>query len=82
MVQDTRYTHRTNFTLSIEAAELMEHFYGELRAGARAETALRTAMRRLRAERPHPYHWAPFVLIGRGGVVATPKRRISPAPSC
>lgn len=26
--------------------------------------SLRQAMLRLRAERPHPYYWAPFVLIG------------------
>ena len=27
------------------------------------------AVRELREEFPHPYHWAPFVLIGRGGKI-------------
>ncbi|MEZ5064123.1 MAG: CHAT domain-containing tetratricopeptide repeat protein [bacterium] len=54
-------------------ARLMDTFYESLAGGARAETALRTAMRELRAERPDPYHWAPFVLIGRGGPVIPAK---------
>ncbi len=50
-------------------ARLMERLYGELRAGRPAEEALRTAMLHVREDRPHPYHWAPFVLIGRGGAL-------------
>ncbi len=45
-------------------AQLMAAFYGALRAGSPAAAALRQAMREVRAEHPHPYHWAPFVLIG------------------
>jgi CHAT domain-containing protein/tetratricopeptide (TPR) repeat protein len=48
-------------------AELMERFYGHLQGAIPAEDALRRAMLEVREERPNPYHWAPFVLIGRGG---------------
>jgi CHAT domain-containing protein len=51
-------------------ARLMEVFYRHLRVGERSEEALRAAMREVREHHPHPYHWAPFVLIGRGGPVA------------
>jgi CHAT domain-containing protein len=45
----------------------MERFYGHLQGAIPAEDALRRAMLEVREERPNPYHWAPFVLIGRGG---------------
>jgi CHAT domain-containing protein len=45
-------------------AQLMASFYGALRSGSTATAALRQAMREVRAEHPHPYHWAPFVWIG------------------
>jgi CHAT domain-containing protein len=51
-------------------AQLMEAFYRHLRVGERSEDALRAAMREVRERHPHPYHWAPFVLIGRGGPLA------------
>jgi CHAT domain-containing protein len=35
-----------------------------VRSGEPAAAALRSAMQEVRAEHPHPYHWAPFVLIG------------------
>lgn len=44
--------------------ELMRMFYRELRAGGVPAQALRRAMLDLRESHPHPYHWAPFVLIG------------------
>ncbi len=47
-------------------ADLMGAFYGALRTGAPAAAALRAAMRAVRAGHPHPYHWAPFVLVGPG----------------
>jgi hypothetical protein len=50
-------------------ARLMECLYGGIRQGQPAEEALRAAMIHVREESPHPYHWAPFVLIGRGGPV-------------
>ena len=47
-------------------AELMEAFYGRLKAGFSRSSALREAQVSLRARHPHPYYWAPFVLIGGG----------------
>ncbi len=44
---------------------LMQHFYREyLRTGNMAG-ALQLAMRQLRQQNPHPYFWAPFVLVGK-----------------
>ncbi len=48
----------------------MEIFYRHLRSHRPAEEALTAAMLELREEFPHPYHWAPFVLIGRGGPIS------------
>ena len=45
--------------------DLMRHFYGALSADAPPANALREAMRSLRATRPHPYFWAPWVLVGQ-----------------
>jgi CHAT domain-containing protein/tetratricopeptide (TPR) repeat protein len=46
-------------------AELMQHFYRHyLRTGNMAG-ALQHAMQELRKQNPHPYFWAPFVLIGK-----------------
>ncbi|MFZ4661709.1 MAG: CHAT domain-containing protein [Caldilineaceae bacterium] len=45
-------------------AELMDHFYGALAAGHGAATALRLAQLAVKAHSPHPYYWAPFVLLG------------------
>ncbi len=45
-------------------ADLMGHFYQALNAGIPRAAALQHAMARVRTERPHPYYWAPFVLIG------------------
>ena len=47
-------------------AEFMRAFYGRLRGGADPAAALRQAMQAIRQEYPHPYHWAPFVLVGAG----------------
>ena len=45
----------------------MSRFYGCLReAGQDKGTALQRAMSELRETHPHPYYWAPFVLVGRG----------------
>jgi CHAT domain-containing protein len=44
---------------------LMEAYYRGLLAGQGRSTALREAMLWLRALRPHPYDWAPFVALGR-----------------
>ncbi len=55
-------------------ARLMVRFYRELRSGRPAEEALQTAMGAIREELPHPYHWAPFILVGGGGPVAVADR--------
>ncbi|MCS6805457.1 MAG: CHAT domain-containing protein, partial [Blastocatellia bacterium] len=45
-------------------ARLMEEFYSGLRQGQSKRAALRQAQLALKQQYPHPYHWAPFVLIG------------------
>ncbi|HEX2184511.1 MAG TPA: CHAT domain-containing protein, partial [Chloroflexota bacterium] len=46
-------------------ARLMERFYARLRAGDRPGAAMRAAQTELRHAHPHPYYWAPFVVVGR-----------------
>jgi CHAT domain-containing protein len=48
-------------------SSLMTHLYQRVAAGTAPVTALRDTMLALRAEYPHPYHWAPFVVTGRSG---------------
>jgi hypothetical protein len=50
------------------AARFMEAFHLGLARGDTPSTALRTASAAVRAEFPHPHDWAPFVLIGTGGI--------------
>jgi CHAT domain-containing protein len=47
-------------------AEFMKRFYRRLQAAPnnRAE-ALRAAMQDIKQVYPHPYHWAPFALMGK-----------------
>jgi CHAT domain-containing protein len=45
-------------------AALMGRFYRRLRETPDRAAALRDAMLATREQDPHPYHWAPFVLIG------------------
>ncbi|NNE43931.1 MAG: CHAT domain-containing protein, partial [Gemmatimonadetes bacterium] len=45
-------------------ADLMAHFYEELAAGEGMAESLRKAMIRAREVREHPFHWAPFVMLG------------------
>jgi tetratricopeptide (TPR) repeat protein len=52
-VQDRSTTH------------LMKHFYGQLSIAPNKAQALQKAMHLLRSEYPHPYYWAPLVLIGK-----------------
>ena len=44
---------------------MMEHWYDRMRDGAGRTTALREAQLALKERCPHPYYWAPFVLIGQ-----------------
>lgn len=46
---------------------LMECFYTHVRSGMALAQALRQAQIEVRAEYPHPYYWAAFVLTGDGG---------------
>ncbi len=46
-------------------ATLMGEWYSEYSRTAEPATALRTAQLALKARYPHPYYWAPFMLIGR-----------------
>jgi len=49
-------------------AEFMETFYRELQAGSTKGRAVQLAMRQLRERYPHPFYWAPFILVGQGTV--------------
>jgi CHAT domain-containing protein len=44
----------------------MGKYYEQLRGGASPAEALRVAQLAVKDERPHPYYWAPFVLVGKG----------------
>ena len=46
------------------AITLMTHWYNRLSEGMGRAAALRAAQQALRERHPHPYYWAPFVLIG------------------
>jgi len=46
--------------------EFMVEFYSQLRLGVEKSAAMQAAMLTLRERYPHPYHWAPFSLIGKG----------------
>jgi len=46
-------------------AKLMEAFYKNYIAGQELAAALQAAMKQIREENPHPYFWAPFVLVGK-----------------
>jgi CHAT domain-containing protein len=44
--------------------EFMTSFYRHLTAGANKAVALQKAVQAIREHYPHPYHWAPFGLVG------------------
>jgi CHAT domain-containing protein len=46
-------------------AQLMSHFYRHYIESANMPGALQHAMRKLRQQKPHPFYWAPFVLVGK-----------------
>jgi CHAT domain-containing protein len=47
------------------SASLMSCLYEQLATGADYTSALRRAQLVLKAKLPHPYYWAPFILIGQ-----------------
>jgi CHAT domain-containing protein/Tfp pilus assembly protein PilF len=49
------------------SAEFMRIFYDNLGNSLEPSKALRQTMTDLRRTYPHPYYWAPFVLVGRAG---------------
>jgi CHAT domain-containing protein len=46
-------------------AEFMTAFYQRFQQKSSKAEALRAAMTELRESYPHPYHWAPFTLVGK-----------------
>jgi tetratricopeptide (TPR) repeat protein len=45
-------------------AWFMKRFYAALVGGANKAASLKSAMLQTREAFPHPYHWAPFILVG------------------
>jgi CHAT domain-containing protein len=43
----------------------MQHFYREYIRTGQMASSLQRAMQELRQQNPHPYFWAPFVLVGK-----------------
>ncbi|MFN0088511.1 MAG: CHAT domain-containing protein [Blastocatellia bacterium] len=70
LVRGFLYANAASLVVSLWAvndpatAELMKIFYRLLQEGSRPRAALREAALRLKQAHPHPYYWAPFVLIG------------------
>jgi CHAT domain-containing protein len=58
-------------------SEFMQEFYKDyIRTGDTA-LSLQAAMRELKREHPHPYYWAPFVLVGKVAEKPVPTRPAS-----
>jgi CHAT domain-containing protein len=53
-------------------AEFMTAFYRQINKGRTKAQAAQDAMRKLRESRPHPFYWAPFVLIGDAEAPSAP----------
>jgi CHAT domain-containing protein/tetratricopeptide (TPR) repeat protein len=52
-----------------ETLRLMDVFYTQLVKGVDRVDALRDATRTVAKSHPHPFYWAPFISVGRGGPV-------------
>jgi CHAT domain-containing protein len=44
--------------------QLMVDFYRETRTGHSLAASLRAAQLKMLEEKPHPFFWSPFVLVG------------------
>src|SRR5438093_5788726 len=70
LIRGFLYAGATSVVLSLwdvndrTTADLMKSFYRSLAAGATKGQSLRSAMLSVRDEHPHPYYWAPFLLMG------------------
>jgi len=70
LVRGFLYAGATSVVLSLwdvndrTTADLMKSFYSYLAAGGTKGQSLRSAMLCVRDEHPHPYYWAPFLLMG------------------
>jgi CHAT domain-containing protein len=70
LVRGFLYAGATSVVISLwdvndrTTADLMKCFYSNLAARQSKGEALRRAMLQLRQEYPHPYYWAPFLLMG------------------
>src|SRR5437016_1929142 len=70
LIRGFLYAGATSVVLSLwdvndrTTADLMKSFYRYLAAGATKGQSLRSAMLSVRDEHPHPYYWAPFLLMG------------------
>jgi len=54
------------WTVDDEAtAELMSEFYSQLKTTNSPAASLRAAQIKLLKQRPHPFFWSPFVIVGR-----------------
>jgi CHAT domain-containing protein len=49
----------------LSTSQLMLSFYKGYQETGNMAVALQSAMKRLRQQNPHPYFWAPFVLVGQ-----------------
>jgi CHAT domain-containing protein/tetratricopeptide (TPR) repeat protein len=49
-----------------ETTEFMHAFHRRLADGEAPAAALRASALELRSRKPHPFYWAPFILLGRG----------------
>jgi CHAT domain-containing protein len=70
LIRGFLYAGATSVVLSLwdvndrTTADLMKSFYSYLAAGGSKGQSLRSAMLCVREEHPHPYYWAPFLLMG------------------
>ena len=70
LVRGFLYAGATSVVISVwdvndeTTADLMRYFYSNLAEGHPKSESLRLAMLQLRQDHPHPYYWAPFLLMG------------------